>query len=181
MVTRYNYTTETLGNLTDVMTTDAFIVQFAKIPSLSGTSTDLALRCSSVSLPGISNQKVPVDIHGYQMYFRGKKTTGGGDITLTFTEFKDVKVGKTLMGWHEFVVGTSTGNSKGYKSVYSTTMTVTAFDVTGKAALQYRCFNVFPTQVPGVTLDSTNVTPMQLQCTFSTDYYLQVQPLVLPL
>ena len=181
MVTRYNYTTNTLGNLQDVMTTDAFIVQFAKMPSVSGTSTDLSLRCSQVSLPGMNNQKVTVDIHGFQMHFRGKKTQGGGDCQLTFTEFRKGKVLQTLSGWHEFVVGTATGNSKGYKSIYSTTMTVTVFDVVGAAALQFKCFNVFPTQVPGVNLDSSNVTPMQLQATFSLDYYLQMKPIVLPL
>ena len=185
MAQRYNYFTNTLGQLKDVMTNDAFIVIFANIPNTDGNSGELALRCTSVSLPGLQNQKVTVNIHGFEMNFRGKRSQGGGDMQLSFTEFADCRVSKVLTDWHEFVVGTDSGTSGAYKkggegsnNGYATTVDVIGFDTTGKEALHFICYNVFPTQVPGVQFNSESVAPMQLQATFTMDYYKQTLPLV---
>lgn len=173
-MTRINYTTETLGNLTDVLTNDAFKLQFTSIPNASAGPTDLLLRCKAVTLPELSNEKVQVDIHGFQMNFRGRRRQGTGDMQVTFTEFKDVKVSTALRQWHEYVVGTASGNSGGYKSDYSTMADLSIFDTTGAEVLKYRCFNTFITSIPELSLDSSQQAAVEIQATFSIDYYRQM-------
>lgn len=173
MATRINYTQETLGNLTDVLTNDAFVLQFARIPNGYGTPQDLRLRCKSVSLPDMSNEAIAVDLHSFQMNFRGRKRNGSGDVNVTFVEFKDAKVSTALRGWHEYVVGTQSGNSAGYKKDYSTTCVLTVFDTVGAPALEFTIYNMFITMFPELQLDSSAQAAMEHSCTFKCDYYEQ--------
>lgn len=167
MATRINYTQDVL-NLPDVLSTEAFVLRFNNVPG-GGDSRGLTLRCQTCVVPGVENEKIEVNLHGFQMFFRGRRRQSGS-MSVTFIETRDSNTTRSLRRWIEFVVGTRSGNSRGYKFAYTTRAELSVFDTTGATADFITIFNCFPANINEIPLDGGASTAMVVTCDFSFDY-----------
>lgn len=173
---RINYTTQTLGQIDDILSNDAYLVEFASVVGGGGKSFDLALRCRNVPIPATTVEPIEVEIHGFKLMFRGRRRHGENDWALQFIETKNSVVVTALRTWAEYCAGTDSGNSSGYKKDYSTTADLTVFDTMGKVSQKYRLYNVWCRGLDEYTLDSSNQEAANFTGHFSYDYVKQIYP-----
>lgn len=90
-------------------------IQFLQLPSVGVAgfplSQALDLRCESVGLPKMNNEKITVENRGHQTR-RAGRSIYSDNITLTFQETTDGAIHKFLKGWRELIWGTRSGASK---------------------------------------------------------------------
>lgn len=159
--------TDVLGE-PDILDLNRFLMVFPSIPG-GGNSRNLAIRCFSASIPGISNEAFEAMMGGHTMNYRGRKIYNN-PISLSFYEDVNMNTLRTLRGWHERVVGSQSGNSLGYIDDYSATGYLYSFDTTGAAAALHKLFRAFPAELPEITHSSESSTAVQIQASFRFTY-----------
>jgi hypothetical protein len=174
MAERLNYTIQTLGALDDGLSTDAYLIEFAKVPGGGGTSYDMAVRCTNVPIPETTSEPIEAEIHGFKVLWRGRRRFGSNDWAPQFIETKNGVISTAIRSWIEYCAGTDSGNSAGYKADYSTMADVTIFDTTGKEALKYRFFNVWARGLDEQANDSASNEVMRYTAHFAYDYFTQI-------
>lgn len=151
--------------LPDVMDVIAYEIIFGSIPG--GTnSRGLTLRSKDANIPGISNEKFSVTLHGHTRHFRGRATPSGTWAT-TFVETVDMYTWRTLWRWHQRVVGLRSGNSEGYLADYSVTAQLNVYDTTGAKSYSGLIYELFPQEVPDVQVSGEASAAMNVPVTWS--------------
>lgn len=166
MVTRISRTD--LASLDDPATTENFSLNMGSIPS-GESFVNMRLMCQTTSVPGFSNEAWQQILHGFAFKYRGPERYPQA-LTCTFAERVTGECYTTLRSWGQYVVGTDSGSSSGYKSSYSVTGTLVVFDPTGVAVNTIKMYNMFPQDVPDIPLDGQSAQQMLVTATFSYDY-----------
>jgi hypothetical protein len=158
-----------LFGLPDILSGDAFYFLMPGIPGTNGNLRNLALKCLNVQIPGVSNEKMTVPLHSHQINFRGRRIQPQS-LSVTFYEDQLLQSFMILKGWHEYVVGTKSGNSQAFKAGYAITATCDVYNHLGVSIDTITYYNLFPSEVPDITMDGSSSTPVQISVTLSYDY-----------
>ena len=129
--------------LPDIIGSDRFVFNFGAVPGTGNTLVPLSLKCLDAIIPGFSNERFEVRIGAQGRSFRGQKRYSY-IAQLAFIESVDFSTFSTLRNWHEFVVGTNSGNSGGYISQYAVTTTMQMYDTTGSLADVATLYRMLP-------------------------------------
>ncbi len=156
-----------LNSLPDVLSGDAFELLRGVLPGV-GDSTDLTLKCQQATIAGSSNETMEVALHGHVLKFRGRAMSPRS-LSVTFIEFGNMIAYKKLRGWGEFIAGSETNTSAGYKNEYSITAALIMYDTTGRVAGTQWFEKFFLSELSDISLDGTNSAPVSINATFSYD------------
>jgi hypothetical protein len=145
----------------------AFLLNLGTIPG-AGSDRFLAIKCMNVPVPGMSNEAYEAAVHGHVVRFRGRKVQSR-QLTVTYYEDQNAATLITLRKWHEWVVGTESGNSQAYKSGYSIRPQLVIFDHVGRPIDEIRFDGFFIQEISDFTMDGGSSALVQVQATFSYD------------
>lgn len=165
-------TLDDINEQSDAMDSEHFNLLFGSIPGF-GESRPLSIACQTAAIPGVSIEPIEVGLHGHTVRFRGKQTFSG-TFSVGFVENSAYEIQRRLRAWKEYVVGTNTATSQGYKNRYGLTAELQVFDTTGAVADRLHIFGVFPTEVPEVQLDGQSSQVMLISPTFNFDYFTSI-------
>jgi len=155
--------------LPDVSDVVAYEFLLGNIPGSSNTR-HLTLKCTTVSIPGFSNESFVQKLHGHALNFRGDKMYPQ-IISTTFVEDSTMATQTDLRNWHERVVGTNSGNSAGYKSEYSVSAQLIIYDTTGAVNNRVTFESVFPNDVSDINLTGDASAAMLVTASFKYDRF----------
>lgn len=153
-----------VASLPDVLDQVAYEMFFGNIPG-SGDSKGLNLRSKDTNVPGFSNESFAVTLHGHTRNFRGRSTPSGTWST-NFVETSDGYTLATVRDWHERVVGSESGNSKGYLKEYSVTARLKLYDTTGKVVREATLLEVYPQEVGDTTISGESSAAVSISVTW---------------
>ena len=156
-----------VSSLPDALDASGFNLILGNIP-LVGSSRQLSLACTSATISGIGNERFTVNVHGHTMQFRGRKTYPG-TLAVTYYEVSNFQTHNALRQWHEFITGTNSNNSGGYKNEYSITAALEVYDTTGTISETHTLEALFPQDISDSTLSGESSASMPVSVTFSYD------------
>ena len=154
-----------VDSLPDILSGENYMLVFGSVP-IAGSTLDLSLKCQNVIQAGMSNEAFDVPLHGFVKRFRGRKMYPR-QFQATFVEVSDFSTINKLRQWMEYVAGSESGTSGGYLADYSVTAVLYTYDTTGKEVNRTYYDQVFPQDIPDVTMDSTSSQPVVVSATFS--------------
>lgn len=158
------------AGMPDTLSSHRYELLFGNIPG-GGDGAILRLRCQQAIIPGLDNETMMVTLHGFDYNFSGKNTFPK-TAAFSFVEMaKTMPVHKALLTWQEFVRGTESGNSGGYKNDYAREVKMNVFDTVGTTVASFIFEKFYPQSVPDISMDGTSVTPMLVQATFAYDRF----------
>jgi hypothetical protein len=172
-----------------VARTNLFEVMIS-IPSVMGSSSataqKLSLYAEGAQLPGLNIQTDNIKRYGIGPMESVPYSIQNNDITVNFIGDGRGEIYKYFYNWmHSIVKGdsfiTSGGSSSSglapyeveFKEDYRATLTILTFNEQGQNVLEYELYDVFPKNLPDITLNwSDNSTMMQFGVTFG---YMQAK------
>ena len=160
----------------DILDAVAFNLIFGTLPN-TGNTEHLTVKCQSVSIPGFSNEKFDVTLHGNTHSFRGRKMYPK-TLTCQFVEDSTFATQNALRAWHEYIAGTESNNSQGYKADYAVDASLVVYDTTGVVAATHKLTAVFPNDVSDVNLSGESSAAMIVSATFSYDRFIPNTPIL---
>lgn len=163
-------TMENVRSLPDILSNDNFEFRMGSIPG--GTNDrDMVIKCQQAVYPGTSHEAFEVVLHGHAVGFRGRRIF---QRQLSITYVEDVKMDTTfqMLSWLEFISGTISGASQGYKSAYSINPQLIVYDTTNKEVDKVNFFGLFLQEKPDVQLDGSSTQAFIITATFQYDYYV---------
>lgn len=160
-----------VNSVGDVLDQVAFEWLLGAIPGALSNTGDLTLRCQNVQLPGFSNEAFEVALHGFTIKYRGRKNYERS-LTATYIEKGDFSIYRNLKRWDEYIAGSNTGNSRGYKAEYSILTALRVYDTVGAMVNEHRIEGTFIQDLQSVTLDGTSSAAVNISVTFSYDRFL---------
>lgn len=134
-----------------------------------GSTTNFTLGITTTSYPGWGNETWEAPVNGHIRKFRGRKTYPR-TLSVTYNDFVTFENTTKLRQWNEFIVGTDSGNSSGYRVDYSINADLIVYDVTGVAIDDTTMWKMFLNDLPDVTVDGQASAGFTATCTFSYDY-----------
>lgn len=155
--------------LPDILAADNFEFIMGSIPG--GTNDrDMVVKCQQAVYPGSSNEAYEVVLHGHAVGFRGRRIFPR-QLSITYVE--DVLMDTTfqLLSWLEFIVGTGSGVSQGYKNAYSISPELVIYDTVGREADRVRFYGCFLQDKPDVSMDGGSSQAFVVNANFVYDYY----------
>jgi hypothetical protein len=159
-----------IDGLPDILSTSDFEFIIGTIP---GGSTDrqMVIKCQQVSYPGTGHQAFDVPLHGFIKKFRGQKTYPG-TLSVTYAEDRTMDTTKQIEAWLEYIAGSQSGTSAGYKRNYSVNdATLITYDTTGQIVSEVVFKYLMPTDKPDIQYDGSNAQPYIINMTFSYERY----------
>lgn len=165
MSTRVSF--DRINSVFDGLDQQGHVFVLGTIPAF-GNEGNLLLKCQQVQYPGYGNEAYDVASHGHVVRVRGRKTYPRS-LSVTYFEDQQMRTNQTFKRWHEYIVGSNTGNSGGYKRQYSTRASLYTFDHVGKNISEVRFDGLFIQEIPDIQYDGTSSALIQVQCTFSYD------------
>lgn len=160
-------TLDNVLSLPDSLSAESFTLEFGRIPG-GFSSRALTLKCQSVPLPGVSNEKLITALSGFEVGHRGRPVQSH-NVTASFIETVDGSSLGILRAWHDFVVDMRSGLSRGYKNQYACDTRLTLFDVVGKAVHAYNIYNLFPESIEDTSLDGASTQAVLVSAGFHFD------------
>jgi hypothetical protein len=151
-------TLDQLDNMPDPLMVSDFKLTFANVPGSPGLDIerDVSLNCTQFVIPGITVNKFEQRFAGGHKLNYGATITHAGTAAAQFIERVDASALAWLRPWQEFVRGTRSGSSGGYKKDYSTTGRLEVFDGTGRTAIEITIHNMWPQELPELQFDTTS-------------------------
>ncbi len=163
-------TLEQHDNMPDILGSSDFRFTFSRIPGSLGIDLEkFSLNCTQAVIPGITINKMEQRFAGGHKLNYGATSTFSGMMAMNFLERVDSQTVLAMRAWLEFIRGTSSANSGGYKKDYAVVGRLEIFDGPGNVAMEITCHNVFPQEFPEVQLDSTSEA-QQIQYPISFNY-----------
>lgn len=150
--------------LPDILDQTRFTLDFGSIPG-GGDSNGLLIKCINAVLPPSSNEAFDAFMGGHAVNYRGRKQPST-PLSIAFYEDSNAGTLTALRTWHEHIVGTVTGDSQGYLEDYSVTARLTVFDNTGNETMWHDIKQIYPMEIPEVTMSAESSTPVQVQVQF---------------
>jgi hypothetical protein len=160
-LTRQESLPDTLGN-------DRYEFLLGTVPG-GGSAANMTLSVTTTTYGGFGNEVYDAPVSAHVRRFRGRKTYPR---TLTFTYDETVDFANTtlLRAWNEFIVGTVSGNSQGYRADYSINADLVIYDTTGVEAESLTYWYSFLTDVADITVSSETSALFQGTATVAYDY-----------
>lgn len=158
-------------SLPDALTDNGFNFYLTNIPGASSKSTsNLLIRCQAVSIAGEDNQPINVAIAGHVIQQRGMRGQSH-QLQVSFYETVDMAVLYALRAWHEYVVGTRSGNSTSYQNDYKiNAATLDILDTTGVVVDTTLYYGLFITGIGEIQLNGAQSQAILVQASFSYDW-----------
>lgn len=106
----------------DYQKTYHWVVRFTKVPNVIRTlisSEKFNARCTSVTLPKLTNSKIDVNVRGVQIRIPGISKYSD-NITVKLLETTDAYVRRAIEAWREACWSYKTGKSKNYADIIGT-------------------------------------------------------------
>lgn len=142
-----------VASLVDPLTIESYEMLFASIPGANISLSTLALRCVSATWGGVGVQKMTqMYPGGYEIHYNGR-TQFPGQLSLTFVEDRNMAITQAFRQWKEFVKGTNSSNSQGYKVAYATNGQLTIYDTAGAISGTQLFTNLFYQDLQDVQVD----------------------------
>lgn len=163
------FTNAQVQSLPDIISIDRFVMNFGAVPGTGNTLIPLSLKCIDAVIPGFGNQAFEVRVSGNQRNFRGQKMYQYIG-QFTFVETVDLSALKTFRNWHEFVVGTNSGNSGGYIAQYAVNAVQQVYDTTGALADNATFYRMFPVEINDIQTNSSQSQAMMISAQMRFDY-----------
>jgi hypothetical protein len=160
-------------SLPDVSDANRFALRLGVIPYYAASTQNLTVACFSAVRSGYTNEKFPAELGGHRRNFRGRKVYEDS-LQCSFYEVATGEVVRAIDSWSEAVAGSKSGNSLGYQHQYSITAELSCFDTTGKEYARQTYFNLFPSARPDVNHTTESSAAVQVQVTFSFDYFEEI-------
>jgi len=132
------------------------------------TAQQLKFRCESASLPGRTLQTVDQKI--YNIVEKFPYATTYNDIDLTFIVSDSMEEKEFFDAWLEFINPSTNFNVK-YKGDYTTSVTITQYDVRNQSSYAVELIDAFPVSVNQLDLDWQNDGHHKLVVTFAYTYW----------
>lgn len=154
----------------DILDQTGFKLIMGAVP-LAGITDALTYKCQNVSIPGFGNEAFEAMMHGHVTRHRGRKTYPRS-LSATFYEEANFSTLNQLRAWHEFVVGSESGNSGGYRDEYSVDAYLLVYDTTGKEVARHTMEYFFPQDISDTQLDGSSSNAVSISVTFSYDRFL---------
>lgn len=162
---RINFTQ--LNNLPDILDQVAFELVMGNVP-VAGSTFDLTLKCQQCSLAGFGNEAWEALLAGHTLKFRGRKTFPR-TLSVTFLEDSTLATWNKLKRWDEYIAGSESGNSGGFKAQYSITASLLIYNTIGALIGTIGYENFFIQEVTDVQLDGTSSQGVPVNATFTYD------------
>ena len=156
------------NTLPDMLSGEAFELLMGSLPS-GDDSDDLTLKVLNTSIPGFSTESMEVNLNSQVLRFRGRKMYPRS-LSVTFVDDVTASTMNKLQQWGEFIVGTYTANSEGYKSDYSVHADLVLYDTTGSEVKRWTMWYFFLQDIGDTSLSSENTTAVNITATFSYDF-----------
>lgn len=160
------------NNLTNIARSFWYDIIFAS-PIGGGDSTAMEARCVSTSLPGrgVGTIKVPYKASP-GVKFPGKITMGQ-TWPVTFVEGTDKAIFDALYGWSEAIRSAQFGTG-GDDSDIKSDILVLPHDQNGDPWLKIKLVGAYVENIPDVSISWDSEAEVRFSCTFSYDYWVEV-------
>jgi hypothetical protein len=155
-------------SIPDQLGNDRFEFLFGSVPGAGGTA-NLTLSVTTTNYAGFGNEVFDAPVSAHVRRFRGRKTYPR-TFTFTYDETVDFFNTTTLRQWNEYIVGTLSGNSQGYRADYSIIPDLVIYDTTGAAIETLTYWYAFLTDVADITVSSETSALFQGTGTIAYDY-----------
>lgn len=154
----------------DIMSTGDFEFIIGSIPG-GTTDRNLVVKCQQAEYPGMGQEAFEVPVHGHVVYMRGRKTFER-TMSVTYLEDRTMDTTNQFESWLEFIAGTNSGTSGGYKRSYAVDgARLITYDTTGLAVKEIVIFGLQPQSKPTISYDGTSTQAMTVNMSFVFDYY----------
>ena len=163
--------------LPDLISTEAFEFLLGTLP-IAGAVPELTVKCLSTSIPGFSNEAYEANLHSHVRRFRGRKMYSR-DLAATFLESYKSDTTTAFRSWHEYIVGTNSATSSGYIADYGINPDLVLYDMTGAEIDRISFFRFFLKESPDIQVTGESSTLMQMETTFSYDYWKSANTTIL--
>lgn len=178
--------TTKIKNLPDLAKSYLFQVQFQfdnkELADLLGAE-DLMLRAKTASIPQKSFSELTTEYMGSKLVYPGKATVDG-DLSITFDEFQDMTISKTLHRWSNLMFnhaidddidasGITGGAYSNYLKDYTATIIVDMYDstLTNKLPISYKFRFAWPKEISSAELNMEGDSKVQRSVTFKYSTY----------
>lgn len=178
--------TTKIKNLPDLAKSYLFQVQFQfdnkELADLLGAE-DLMLRAKTASIPQKSFGELSTEYMGSKLVYPGKATVDG-DLSITFDEFQDMTISKTLHRWSNLMFnhaidddidasGITGGAYSNYLKDYTATIIVDMYDstLTNKLPISYKFRFAWPKEISSAELNMEGDSKVQRSVTFKYSTY----------
>lgn len=148
--------------------------------------SNMAIKCQSAVIPGLSNAAFDVNLHGFIQRFRGRREFTRS-LSITYLEDSNVTSTALMRAWFELISGTFSGTGfqnykvEGVLYVFKPNSTSisnasgpSALTPTGRLsnipAAVFRFINLFPQNVDSIQLSGENSGPAKINVTFVYDH-----------
>ncbi len=155
-------------SIADPMLSDNFELIFGSIPGSSDTQP-FRIQCRTASKPGMTLEQVTYDLFGHTVEFAGRLTYSH-TMSVEYVENYQGSITRALEKWQELIRSHRSQHGS-FKADYTVTADLNIYDQTGELSLNYRVFNMWPTEVPELAFDGSSATALSVGATFSYDYY----------
>jgi hypothetical protein len=155
-------------SLPDSLANDRFEFLLGSIPGGGGTP-NLTLSITTTTYAGFGTEVFDAPVSSHVRRFRGRKTYPR-TFTFTYDETVDFNNTTQLRQWNEFIVGTLSGNSQGYRADYSVNADLVIYDTTGVAIETLTYWYAFLTDVADISLSGETTALFQGTGTVAYDY-----------
>lgn len=139
---------------------------FPSIPGAGGETGTLSVRARACTIPGVSVDKTEVWFKGERVFY-GTRVNSPGEIRVTLEEGYDLPVWTKFYDWSQLV-------GLGAPAVYKSVMVISVLDENNAVTQKVLIGGIFPQDVPEIPLEYANADNVNLDITFSTDWF---QPL----
>jgi len=158
--------------LNDVLQTWNWDIIFPNLPRVVD-SRSFTTRALAAEIPDSQLEDVAVETKLLTLHWAGRRKYSG-QVNITFLETRDASTRDMLIGWQEYA--RSYRKNKGtYKSEYAVNADLILYDDKPKAVRSVRIYNMWPSNVPNVSLDA-NAAAIQYAVGFTYDWYEEVDP-----
>ena len=162
----------------DILDMSNYRFEIGQMPG-GGNDSQLSIQCTQAIYPGVQNETYPVVFPGgHELTFRGRKVFPK-TLSITYVETVRMNVNTVFGRWLEFICGTDSGTSRGYKysgdqqgggyTVDGAKLTI--FDIVGNVSDVVTWYGLQPTDKPDVNMDSSSTGAWTVSVTMAYDFY----------
>ena len=156
-----------VNSISDPLDQSSFELLIGNVP-IAGETLDLTIKTQTASIPGMSTEVFETMLHGHVIKVRGRKVYPR---TLSTTMIEDSVFGTTnkIRQWSEFIAGSESGNSQGFRADYAVDAQLIVYNTKGDPISRTIFENFFPQEISDTQLDGSSSAVVSVSVTWSYD------------